>query len=562
MRLAPQLVLAFGFLTALSTTGLGLTLRQELRQDESDRFRSDVSVACEGVKSEVARQAESDRKLVAAACQSGELVDRVITWTENGELDLQRVSLGTTLVPNTRSAFDLDELILADGGGEVLGADPLELLGQSRAEVTSALKGANDHFDLRVAEPVALVSHCRRERGGHAAGLIGARHLVPLLNRLRTTLSLSRIVIGGSIRGAPELEAQAACAIADASGASVHIVVTKRKDELDRTLDSIDRTVLLAAVALTFAALLLAVLLARSLGRPIADLAKEARKVATDQANPLRVRGSGEIAELVQAFDRMLEDLATTRRRLAATSRVAAWREVARRVAHEVKNPLAPIRAAVETLRRLRARGDPAFDEYFDEATRTVLGEVHRISDIVTEFTRFARLPAPHPQEVDVVEAVRHVLQLQRSTADGVLLEDEIKGGIPLLSADRDQVVQVLMNLVQNAVEAVRYEPSGRVLVRVEARRPGFVDITVEDNGPGVAEEIAARLFEPYATTKAEGTGLGLAIAQRIAMEHDGELSYLVRARGIRGAVFRFVLSIAGPQRMRDDEPRDSSPRG
>jgi nitrogen fixation/metabolism regulation signal transduction histidine kinase len=470
--------------------------------------------------------------------------------------------LGTTLVPNTRSAFDLDELILADGRGEVLGADPLELLGQSRAEVISALKGANGHFDLRVTEPVALVSHCRRERGGHAAGLIGGRHLVPLLNRLRTTLSLSRIVIDGPVRDAPELEAQAACAIVDASGASVQIVVTKRKDELYRTLASIDRTILLAAVALTFAALLLAVLLARSLGKPIADLAKEARKVATDQANPLQVRGSGEIAELVQAFDRMLEDLAATRRRLAATSRVAAWREVARRVAHEVKNPLAPIRAAVETLRRLRARGDPAFDEYFDEATRTVLGEVHRISDIVTEFTRFARLPAPRPQEVDVVEAVRHVLQLQRSTAGGVLLEDEIKGGIPLLSADRDQVVQVLMNLVHNAVDAVRGEPSGRVLVRVEARRPGFVDITVEDNGPGVAEEIAARLFEPYATTKAEGTGLGLAIAQRIAMEHDGELSYLGRERGIRGAAFRFVLSIAGPQSTRDDEPRDSSPKG
>jgi signal transduction histidine kinase len=562
MRLAPQLVLAFGFLTALSTGGLGLTLRQELRQDESDRFAKDVRAACEGVKSEVVRQAEGDRKLIAAACQSGELVDRVITWTENGELDQQRISLGTTLVPNTRSAFDLDELILASGDGEVLGADPLVLLGRSRTEVASELKGAvtsaTGRFDLRVAEPVALVSHCRRERKGHAAGLLGARHLAPLLDRLRSTLSLSRIAIGGLAVDAPELEAQAACTIADAAGASVEIVVTKRKDELYRTLASIDRTVLLAAVALTFAALVLAVLLARSLGRPIADLAAEARKVATDRANPLKVRGSGEIAELVQAFDRMLVDLAATRRRLAATSRVAAWREVARRVAHEVKNPLAPIRAAVETLRRLRARGDPAFDEYFDEATRTVLDEVHRISNIVTEFTRFARLPAPRLQEVDVVEAVRHVLQLQRSTAEGVLLEDAIAGTVPRISADRDQVVQVLMNLVQNAVEAVKNEPAGRVVVRVEGRPPGLVDITVEDNGPGVAPEIAARLFEPYATTKAEGTGLGLAIAQRIAIEHGGELSYLGNERRPRGATFRLVLSVEGPKAMTDEEPPDS----
>jgi nitrogen fixation/metabolism regulation signal transduction histidine kinase len=391
-------------------------------------------------------------------------------------------------------------------------------------------------------------------------GLIGARHLVPLLNRLRSTLSLGRIAIGAPASGAPELEAQTACTIVAGAGESIQIVVTKRKDELYRTLASIDRTVLVAAVALTLAALLLAVLLARRLGRPIADLAAEARKVATDQANPLRVRGSGEIADLVQAFDRMLEDLAATRRRLAATTRVAAWREVARRVAHEVKNPLLPIRAAVETLRRLRARGDPAFDEYFDEATRTVLDEVYRISNIVTEFTRFARLPAPRLQAVDVVEAVRHVLQLQRSTADRVRLEDQIKGTIPLLSADRDQVVQVLMNLVQNAVEALKDEPYGRVVVRVEARPPGHVEMTVEDNGPGVAPDFAARLFEPYATTKAEGTGLGLAIAQRIAMEHGGELSYLGVARGVRGAAFRFVLSIAGPPSTSDGEPRASPP--
>ncbi len=556
MRLAPQLVLAFGFLTALSTGGLGLTLRQELRQDESDRFARDVRSACEGVKSEVARQAESDRKLISAACQSGELVDRVITWTENGELDHERVSLGATLVPNTRSAFDLDELLLADGSGEVLGADPLALLGRSRSQVSAELKGASRGasglFDLRVAEPVALVSHCRRERGGRAAGLIGARHLVPLLGRLRSTLSLTRIAVGAPASDPSDLEAQAACAIVDGAGASLEIVVTKRKDELYRTLASIDRTVLLAEVALTFAALLLAVLLARRLGRPIADLAAEARKVATDQANPLKVRGSGEIADLVQAFDRMLEDLAATRRRLAATTRVAAWREVARRVAHEVKNPLAPIRAAVETLRRLRARGDPAFDEYFDEATRTVLDEVHRISNIVTEFTRFARLPSPRLQDVDVVEAVRHVLQLQRNTADVVQLEEEVVGTIPSVRADRDQVVQVLMNLVQNAVEAVKDKRSGRVVVRVESRPPSHVDITVEDNGPGVASEIEGRLFEPYATTKAEGTGLGLAIAQRIAMEHGGELSYLGDVRRVGGAAFRFVMSIEGPEPPRD----------
>jgi signal transduction histidine kinase len=548
MRLAPQLVLAFGFLTALSTGGLGLTLRQELREDESARFAKEVGAACRSVTSEVVRQAESDQKLILAACQSGELVDRVITWIENGDLENQRVSLGTTLVPNSRRAFDLDELLLANGSGEVIGADPLELMGISQGRIESLLAATFEHFSLRVTAPLALVSQCKRERGGHIIGLIGARHVEPLLGRLRSTLNLTTITVGHLAPASPDFVAQAECAIGDGSGASIPVVVTKEKKELYRTLKYIDRTVLVAAATLTLAALLLAVLLARSLGRPIAELAREAGKVATDQANPLRVRGSGEIALLVQAFDRMLEDLATMRRRLAATSRVAAWREVARRVAHEVKNPLAPIRAAVETLRRLRARGDPAFDEYFDEATQTVLDEVHRIANIVTEFTRFTRLPVPRPQAISLEEVARHVLGLQQNDASGVRLELEVVGVLPVVRADRDQVVQVLVNLVQNAVEAVKGDPGGSVVVRVEATRPGFVDLSVYDNGPGVAPSVAARLFEPYVTTKPEGTGLGLAIAQRIAMEHDGELSYVGRGSLLSGAVFRFVLPIAGPK--------------
>lgn len=560
MRLAPRLVLAFGTLTALSTAGLGFTLREQLRRDGSDRFGRDVAAACESVKAEVIRQAESDRRLVASACQSGELVDRVATWMESGELSSQRVSLGTTLVPNTRAAFDQDELTLVTGKGDILGADPLDLLSRPRSELEASMHGGLGRFDLRTTPPVATVTRCVRAREGRVVGLVAARHLVPLLDRLRGTLKVSSITIGTARGETPDSLARAACVIADGSGAGVPIVVTKNKEELYANWAYIDRTVLVASAALTGIAFLLAVLIARSLGRPIAELAAEARKVASDQANPLRVRGSGEIAELVQAFDRMLEDLASTRRRLAATTRVAAWREVARRVAHEVKNPLAPIRAAVETLRRLRARDDPAFDEYFDEATRTVLGEVHRISNIVTEFTRFARLSPPRPEEVDLAELARDVVQLQRPLAGACVVEHEVVGQVPRVKADRDQVVQVLVNLVKNAVEASRDTKGALVRVTVASPRPDVVDVTVVDNGPGIAREIAARLFEPYATTKAEGTGLGLAIAQRIAIEHDGELASLPPEPGKRGAVFRLRLPVEGPPPPLDEPP--SGPAG
>jgi len=234
------------------------------------------------------------------------------------------------------------------------------------------------------------------------------------------------------------------------------------------------------------------------------------------------------------------------------TERIAARREIARQVAHEIKNPLLPIRASVETLRRLRARNDPAFDEYFDEATRTVLDEVARISHIVGEFTRFARLPAPEPAPFDAVEAVRSVIALHSAT--GVPI-DLVTEPCPELNADRDQLVQVVTNLVQNAQQALLGRSNGRVKVRVGRELDRFV-LSVSDNGPGVAPEMRSRLFEPYATTKAEGTGLGLAIVQRIVVEHGGEITFEDAPGG--GAEFIVKLPLSGPTLL-PEPPRDST---
>jgi nitrogen fixation/metabolism regulation signal transduction histidine kinase len=221
-------------------------------------------------------------------------------------------------------------------------------------------------------------------------------------------------------------------------------------------------------------------------------------------------------------------------------------------VAHEIKNPLLPIRASVETLRRLRARNDPAFDEYFDEATRTVLDEVARISNIVGEFTRFARLPAPQPAPFNAEEAVRSVVSLHAAAGAAIDFEAE---PCPELNADKDQVVQIVTNLVQNAQQALADRPHGRVRVRLFREQDKLV-LSVSDNGPGVAPEMRGRLFEPYATTKAEGTGLGLAIVERIAVEHGGEISFADAPGG--GASFVVKLPLSGPTLL-PEPPRDST---
>jgi two-component system nitrogen regulation sensor histidine kinase NtrY len=550
MRLAPRFVLAFGFVATLSVAGLGYVVREDRRESETKRFDEEVTGACDRVVKGILYQAESDGKLVGGACQSGELVDRALIWLEAGTLDDERRLSLSRIVPEERQAFDLDELVLATADGDRLGQDPLALLSTPRAQLAKLVAGDAAHFALRGPPNPGLVSRCRKQgTNARAVGLVGTRSLEKLIERLSNTID-AQVTLGAAPAARVDV-AQAPCTLADASGASLPLVVSKSKKELVENLARIDQTVIYAGLASTGVALVIALLLARGPVRRIQELAAEARKVASGEARPVRVRGAGEIAELAQAFDDMLDDLAAMRRRLAATTRVAAWREVARRVAHEVKNPLAPIRAAVETLRRLRARNDPEFDAYFDEATRTVLDEVHRIANIVTEFTRFARLPAPHPQEMDVVDLARQVVRLHEAGTKAKLCV-VVERAPPAVRADRDQIVQVLTNLVQNALDAVKDQAErGEVRVAVGCEGAATVTVTVSDNGPGVAPEIAARLFEPYATTKQHGTGLGLAIAQRIAIEHNGELSYVQPLPdSSKGAAFRLALPVEGPPPM------------
>ena len=177
------------------------------------------------------------------------------------------------------------------------------------------------------------------------------------------------------------------------AGLGLSAAISRR--ELDENLASVDTWILLSSAITLAVAIVAAIWMARSLAGPLEELAHQAGEVVEGRAAPRRSARQPRARLLAQAFNKALEDLVQLRKRLATTERIAARREIGRRVAHGIKNPLAPIRAAVETLRRLRARDYPAFDDYFDEATRTVLSEVFRITRIVSEFTEFARLPAP-----------------------------------------------------------------------------------------------------------------------------------------------------------------------
>jgi len=279
-------------------------------------------------------------------------------------------------------------------------------------------------------------------------------------------------------------------------------------------------------------------LLATRITRPLEALRRGAAEVASGNlAARVDTPASGEVAELVAAFNGMTSDLARVTARAAAAERVAAWREVARRLAHEVKNPLTPVAMSVATLREAHARRSPQFDEIFEEATGAIGEEVRRLARIVDEFGRFARLPAPEPALLEGGELVGAFLALYPAGPPGVALVREVAAGLPAVRADRDQILQVLHNLLRNAFEAVGHGGT----VRVAARGDGAeLVVAVSDDGPGIAAGDLPRIFEPYFSTKQAGTGLGLAISERIVREHGGRLG--VRSEPGRGTTFELSL--------------------
>jgi signal transduction histidine kinase len=316
-------------------------------------------------------------------------------------------------------------------------------------------------------------------------------------------------------------------------------------------LETVLRQVTLLSAGLGGAALVITVLLglwvSTRMTRDLDELVVGAQAASRgDLDHQVPVRTSDEIGAVAEAFNTMMNDLKESKEKLVIAERVAAWQEIARRLAHEIKNPLTPIQMSVETLRKSRASKHPSFDEIFEESTHTVLEEAARLKRIVSEFAEFARLPKPEKRRMDLNELVNGAVSLYQGT---ITVERDLAGNLPPIEADRDQLSQVLLNLLENARDALPKGEGARARIRVETRvvRPGrSLALVVEDSGPGIASEARDRIFTPYYTTKHEsgGTGLGLAIVHRIVSDHGGRIAVADSALG--GARFVVELPIAG----------------
>jgi len=280
--------------------------------------------------------------------------------------------------------------------------------------------------------------------------------------------------------------------------------------------------------------------IAARISRPIEELARAAGQVAAGNwETRVDIRTLDEVGDLARSFNNMTRQLSDQRERLVQTERVAAWRELARRLAHELKNPLTPLQITVENMVRAKKLPKKQFDEVFSESAATLTAEIENLKTIVGRFSDFSKLPKPQAVEMDAREAVRRVVKLY-----GPALEEKhIELGtsisaepLPILG-DSELLHRALSNLVLNGMDAM---PEGGTLMISAVRGKEAARISVADTGEGLTPEECERLFTPYYTTKQHGTGLGLAIVQSVIADHNGTIA----VESVEGGGARFVIGL------------------
>jgi signal transduction histidine kinase len=533
-----------------------------------DDFERKLAAAHEDAQRAFDRIRDSVRSAVDAAGENPMVKMVLLELDKNGRISNQQQAELTRSGGAMMHSLGLDVLTITDGSDTVL-ASP-HFIGHVYQSDAEPRRLARD----RPGSPIVAWARVQREREGTVSPLLvveaartvrddlggeitvlcgrelGAELLRPLHGdgveaRLTDDQRRSLMATAGAERGGAAGAPAQDLVLADVAGKPIaHVIVSVSDAALRRRLH--DLALLSAGLGLGAALLAAALgfLVSRRLTRDLHAVVRGVQAVSRgDLEARVDVRARDEVGELAAAFNKMTADLLKSKDALLQAERVAAWQEIARRLAHEIKNPLTPIQMSVETLRKTHAAGHPSFEEIFAESTRTVLDEVGRLKKIVGEFSEFARMPRPERRSCDLNEVVASALSLYRGS---VKVVKELEEPLPAVDADRDQLTQVVLNLLENARDAVTAKGSddsvGRISVRTRAGGGGggAVELEVEDNGAGFDPAITEKLFRPYYTTKDAGTGLGLAIVRRIVTDHGGRIT----AHSAPGRGARFVVEL------------------
>ena len=276
--------------------------------------------------------------------------------------------------------------------------------------------------------------------------------------------------------------------------------------------------------------------------KPLSEMSSKMSSADLESLEYINYDRDDEISSIVQAYNRMVTELSESSRKLAQAERDKAWSGMARQVAHEIKNPLTPMKLQLQRVIRLKQKGDPAWQARFEEASQVILDHIDILTDTANEFSTFAKLYTEEPTDIALDKLLREEISMfdnkDNITFDYLGLDDVVVRG------PKPQLTRVFVNLLGNAVQAIGDAPDGRIVVSLrKSGQDGFYDIVVEDNGPGVSDEHIERLFTPNFTTKNGGSGLGLAISRNILERCGATISYS-RSFSLGGACFTIKYPI------------------
>ncbi|MBN2030381.1 HAMP domain-containing protein [bacterium] len=339
------------------------------------------------------------------------------------------------------------------------------------------------------------------------------------------------------------------------AGYPVETHVLKARDDVVRALDIYNTLSLLKesiieknllwilALLLVVGLAVLAVITARKFSRgisePVQDLVKGMELVADgDLSHQVYTRAKDEFRFLVDSFNKMIHDLAVSRRKLIRAERMAAWQEIARRISHEMKNSLTPVSIS---LRRFQNHiQQESLPPALEQSLQDIQEELHGLEVMAKEFSTFARMPLPQKSPLDLNEVVQSVVRLAEFSSGQVNVRTNLAAHLPLINADREQMKRLLTNLIKNGIEASRGNGTVMITTGVAASSEHAVKLVIQDQGEGIDSETLDKIFHPYYTTKEKGTGLGLAIVQKIVEDHDGE----IRIESEKGKGTRVIVSL------------------
>lgn len=272
---------------------------------------------------------------------------------------------------------------------------------------------------------------------------------------------------------------------------------------------------------------------------PLLQMGRKMEGADLDHLEYIEYDKEDEISSLVAAYNRMVSDLSESSRQLAEAERDKAWSGMARQVAHEIKNPLTPMKLQIQRLVRLKAKGDPAWQERFDEVSSVLLDHIEMLTDTANEFSTFAKLYTEEPTEFDLDALLQEEISMFSGRED--IHFDYFGFAGAKVSGPKPQLTRVFVNLINNAVQALDGVQDATIRVSLRnSQTEGYYDIVFEDNGPGVSEENVEKLFTPNFTTKTGGSGLGLAISRSILNKCEATITYS-RSFALGGACFTIL---------------------